>query len=261
MRLSDVLSKPRSSEYVQVENIFSGSSPKMGASKKANCGQICINYFCQNCDDIRTFVSEAPVYATLISKNIISVDCLLTCQRCSSSVAAWFLIESEQDIGLPAPKVRIMYRTEQMFNGALLEKPTGKFSASLECAERAYRDGYGAGAIIYLRKVFEQAIVDMAQLVDVDTKTTKGHRKKFDKLLAEVNPKVAVVSKQLPKDGYPLFSTLSEVIHAGYDEATALEKYPALKRLVISVGDNAAGYREIARAIDELGLDGERENV
>lgn len=97
--------------------------------------------------------------------------------------------------------------------------------------------------------------------MDVDTKTTKGHRKKFDKLLAEVNPKVAVVSKQLPKDGYPLFSTLSEVIHADYDEATALEKYPALKRLVISVGDNAAGYREIARAIDELGLDGERENV
>ena len=53
----------------------------MGASKKANCGQICINYFCQNCDDIRTFVSEAPVYATLISKNIISVDYFLKQQE------------------------------------------------------------------------------------------------------------------------------------------------------------------------------------
>ena len=254
MRLSDVLSKPPSPKFVQVENIYGGSLPKIGTAKKVNSGQISINYFCCCCNDTRTFISKEPTYAVLVNQCMISIDCLLVCQSCSSAVVVWFLVESEQDITLPAPKIRIRQRIEQTFRDALLNKPEGKFSTSLELADRAYRDGYGAGAVIYLRKVFEQVIVDMAQLANISTKTLKGKRRKFEDLLTDVNQKVSIVSSQLPKNGYSLFSILSEVIHANYDEVTALEKYPALKRLVISVADNADSYQEISKAFSELGI-------
>ena len=59
---------------------------------------------------------------------------------------------------------------------------------------RASREGFGAGAIIYLRKVFEQVTSEVAKASDISTtyvnSKTKNDEKLFKDLLTEVDENV-----------------------------------------------------------------------
>ena len=57
MRLSDVLSKPITTDYVQIEGFLSSRKLKTGNSKKIAVGKVALNYYCNNCNDQRTFYS------------------------------------------------------------------------------------------------------------------------------------------------------------------------------------------------------------
>ena len=49
MRLSDVLSKPITTDYVQIEGFLGSRKLKTGNSKKIAVGKVALNYYCNNC--------------------------------------------------------------------------------------------------------------------------------------------------------------------------------------------------------------------
>lgn len=57
MRLSDVLSKTPSKEYKQVEGFLCGKQCKVGQQMVLDVGSIALNYYCERCEDTRTFLS------------------------------------------------------------------------------------------------------------------------------------------------------------------------------------------------------------
>ena len=254
MRLSDVLSKPLSDRYDQVEGFLNNRKVGFSNQRKIQIGKVALNYFCKCCNDDRTFCSSEVLYCVGISNQIISIDCALKCPRCNSTVQTWFLVECEEEICSDNPKVRILKRSEKLSDMVLLSREIyGDFSELLEKAQRAYRDGLGAGAIVYLRKVFEQVTEQTADVAGISKYTKKENRKTFRSLLDEVEAKQAIIPKEFSANGYRLFGELSDVVHGNYDELKGLEKYESLYRLVKGVVENVKNNKELIAAIGILG--------
>ena len=98
MRLSDVLSKKPSKNYVQIDSFLQNKKGVAGQSVKISVGNIALNYYCQECEDLRTFSSKDKLEAIFVNKNTISIDCVLLCAVCRKAIPLWFLIESNNDI-------------------------------------------------------------------------------------------------------------------------------------------------------------------
>lgn len=254
MRLSDVLSKPLQKEFLQVDGFLINKKGNIGQQIKLNIGQVALNYFCVSCDDLRTFNSKGELSCVFVNKHIISIDCVLTC-GCNAGVQVWFLVESEDDICGQAPKVRIMKRSEKLSDMVKIRTERyGEFSTLLDMAERAYRDDLGAGAIVYLRKVFEKITIQMADAIEIEyRKYEGGNPKNFSELLKKVDEQCAIIPKEFTSDGYRLFKELSGVVHGEYDEALGLSKFEALHRLVIGILENVRNSKELKNAINSLG--------
>ena len=240
MRLTDILSKPLTSKFEQVEGFLNNTKLKCGRQKKIKAGKIALNYFCRNCDIDITFVSDEE---------------LLTCPRCGEVIPVWFLVESKSDIYSQAPDIRVLKRTERLTENVLLGR--GKyddFSELLEKADRAYRDELGAGAIVYLRKVLERITFQTAEAIDIETKNKNGKHRPFKEILVKVDKECSIIPKEFSENGYKLFSELSEIVHSnGDDELLGLKRYDALQRLVIGVLDNVKNNNEMMAAIGNLG--------
>lgn len=254
MRLSDVLSKPITNKYVQVENFLNNQSVGVGKQRKIAVGKVALNFYCKNCADIRSFPSCEKLFCLGISNCIVSIDCVLECPLCGSSVQIWFLVESDGDISLPAPSVRIINRCEKLSEDVSFnEERYGDFSELLEKAQQAYHNKLGAGAIVYLRKILERITVQSATAAEISTKGLNGRRKQFKSLLEEVDSKRSIIPREFSENRYRLFSELSNVLHGDYDEQVGLQKYEAFHRLVIGVLDNVVNNMEMMAAIGSLG--------
>ena len=120
-------------------------------------------------------------------------------------------------------------------------------------AQIAFEDRLGAGAMIYLRKIFELVTWQSAVAFGIPTTGPQGRRKTFKALLREVDTSCQIIPTEFSDNGYTLFSELSEVIHGDSDEAKALSKYEPCRRLVFGVVSNIRNKREIAQAIASLG--------
>jgi hypothetical protein len=92
MRLSDVLSKPLGTKFVQIDG-FMTKRLTVGKQRQLDVGRIGLNFYCKQCNDLRTFWSSDKLYCIGVNDRQISIDCVLNCQ-CGSSVAVWFLVES-----------------------------------------------------------------------------------------------------------------------------------------------------------------------
>lgn len=254
MRLSDLMSKPIKSEYLQVENFMGCKRIKRGATKKISVGKISLNFFCKKCNDIRTFNSEINLNCLSITNNFVSVDTVLTCCNCESSVQTWFLIESKNEVSSIAPEVRIN-KIYVNLNANKISNPDeyGEFTELLEKSKRAAEEGLGAGAIIYLRKIFEQITTQVAIVEKIPTKNKKGRSRIFKEILEDVDKQRHIIPNEFSKNGYQLFRELSNVIHGESDENKALEKYDSLYRLVVGVIENVKNNSEIMIAIGKLG--------
>ena len=253
MRLSDVLSKKPSKEYVQVESFLQNRKGNVGQTVDISVGDIALNYVCAKCDDLRTFYSKNKLSIIFINKRLISIDSVLTC-KCGTSVPVWFLIKSKGDITGQAPEIKILKRSEVLIKS---EKPTNTqfkdFSDLLNKAEQAYNEELGAGAIVYLRKVFEKVTIQSANAVNIQyDKFESGNPKNFRDLLEKVDKKCSIIPKEFSKDGYKLFRELSEVIHGDYDENLGLLKFEALNRLIIGILENIKNHKEIMDALETL---------
>ncbi len=166
----------------------------------------------------------------------------------------WYLVDCDGDICDRAPEVRILKRSEKLSNTALLDDGIyGDLTGLLEKAQRAYRDGLGAGAMVYLRKIFEMITSQTAVASGISCSYASGKRKTFKTLLTEVDAKCLIIPREFSANGYKLFGELSDIVHGEYDEELALAKYDSLHRLIVGILDNVKNNRELTVAIGTLG--------
>lgn len=224
-----------------------------------DAGRIALNFYCKKCEDSRTFMSPDRLHAFIINENLISIDTFLQCPVCKTEIQVWFLLEVK-DMFTEEPKVKILKRTEKLSKNVseLRENSLGIYTDLLEKAMRASREGFGAGAIIYLRKVFEQVTSEAAKASNISTtyinSNGKEKRKNFKDLLTEVDTKCAIVPIEFSNNRYKLFGKLSDVVHGEYDEEIALEKFSAFYRLVTGIIENIKSKEEFRSAQQALGL-------
>ena len=255
MRLSEILSKPPTLEFKQVEGFLGEKILSAGKQRKIQVGRIALNYFCNNCADVRTFCSGEEIYCIGVNEHLVSIDCVLTC-HCGASVQIWFLVDCDGDISGRAPEIRILKRTEKLSPDALLDmKRYDELSELLEKAQRAHREQLGAGAIVYLRKIFEQITQQTAAAAEIPCTNNNGRRKPFRNLLEEVDRQCSIIPREFTANGYRLFGELSDIVHGEYNEELALLKYESLHRLIIGILDNVKNNNELMTAIGSLGWD------
>lgn len=259
MRLSEVLSRPISTDFAQVEGFLRNQRLGTGKNRRILIGKVALNYYCKRCLDGRTFFSDDELYCIGVNDHLVSIDVVMHCPICETTVQAWFLVESEDDIFMQAPYVRIIKRSEKLSDMVFIDRDKyDDFSELLEKSQRAYRDGLGAGSIIYLRKILERATEQAAIAAGIDTRTANGKRKTYKALLEEVDRQCQIIPNQFAENGYRLFSELSEIIHGSCEKLQGLQKFEALYRLVVGVLDNIINNQQLMNAIGSLGWDGNR---
>lgn len=253
MRLSDVLSKMPILEFKQVEGFLGEIILSAGKQKKIQVGKVALNYYCKNCMDIRTFSSGQEIYCIGVNQHLVSIDCVIKC-HCGASVQLWFLVDSVDNISGRAPEVRILKRSEKLSNEVSLNKEIyGDYSELLEKSQRAHRDGLGAGAMVYLRKIFERITIQAAKAAEISCVTTNGRRRPFKTLLKDVDEQCSIIPREFSENGYRLFGELSDIVHGDNNEEFALIKYESLYRLIIGILDNVKNNNELMIAIGSLG--------
>lgn len=256
MRLGSILSKqPPLDDYVQVDPFLLNRQGKTGQQVGIDIGSIMLNYFCSDCNDLRTFQSKGKISCIFVNKQVISIDAVLTCGCGSSDVQIWFLVKCDGDICSIAPKVKIIKRSEKLSDMVKINgHKYGSYTDLLDKADKAYLEGLGAGAMVYLRKAFEKMTVDVANIAKMDfQKWPSGNPKNFSKLLEKVDKEYSIIPDAFSDNGYKLFRELSAVVHGGYDEKLGLEKFKPAKRLVVGILDNLKYKEELKAAISELG--------
>ena len=254
MRLSDVLSKKPSKNYVQIDSFLQNKKGVAGQSVKISVGNIALNYYCQECEDLRTFSSKDKLEAIFVNKNTISIDCVLLCAVCRKAIPLWFLIESNNDITGQAPRVRILKKSEKNIQiEETNNKYYNKYVELLNKAEQAFNEDLGAGAIVYLRKVFEKITVDSANAINVEyDKYENGNPKNFLNLLKKVDEKCSIIPREFSRDGYKLFRELSNIVHGENNEEDGIKKFEPLYRLVVGIVENVKNHEEIMESLQKL---------
>jgi hypothetical protein len=254
MRLSDILSKSPQKEYLQVDGFLLNKKGIIGQQVILSVGKVMLNYYCTRCENERTFTSKGKLSCVFVNEHIVSIDCVMAC-GCGTNVEVWFLVECEETICGQAPKVRILKRSERLSDDVrIIDQPYGDYSLLLDRAERAYRDGLGAGSIVYLRKAFEKITVETANAMEIPfIKHEGGNPKNFRELLKKVDKQCGIIPKEFSADGYKLFGELSNIVHGEFIEEVGLKKFVPLHRLVIGILDNVRNSQELKNSIKSLG--------
>lgn len=273
---SKVLNKPKNGTFIKVLpfiNLQKYTDIKENASEEdgityisagdfleIQTGKIALNFYCNDCCDNRTFMSNDKIHCLVIHNELISIDTFLSCPTCGTIIQVWILLEVK-DMFSEEPSARILKHVDKLNNKVteLNNQDYGVYTELLEKSLRASRDGFGAGAIVYLRKVFEQITVLVAKETNInttyiDTQTGEERRRKFNKLFEEVEQKVKITPSEFSDNGYNLFGKLSDVVHGEYDEEIALEKFSAFYRLVTGIIINIKNKSEFTQALDIIGL-------
>ena len=254
MRLSDVLSRKPTKEYIQVDGFLQNKKGIAGQSVEITVGKVALNYFCKNCDDLRTFSSKNKIDVLFVDKKVISIDCILTCTVCGNSIPIWFLIECKDDITGQAPKVRILKKSgENIQIEETNNEYYNKYIELLNKAELAFNENLGAGAIVYLRKAFEKVTMDSAEAVKIEyDKYKNGNPKNFQQLLEKVDKKCSIIPREFTANGYKLFRELSDIVHGDNNEEDGIDKFEPLYRLVVGIIENIKNHKEIMESIKKL---------
>jgi len=251
MRLSDVLSSEPKQEFDQIEGFLDNRMLRRDKSRKLKVGKIAINYFCHICNNQRTFWSEDEIYALGVDNQIISIDINLKC-NCGNSIQVWFLLESKNKIYDYSPFVRILKRSERLGQNTSKSLARNEYSNFLDKSEIAYNSKLGIGAMSYLRIIYEKITIASAKEAGIEYKNSNGNRISFSKILKNVDEKISIIPDEFKKNRYKLFSEISEIIHGNLSDDEAMEKFPAVKRLITSIIDRAKEKIEIIKAMNDL---------
>ncbi|WP_158895127.1 hypothetical protein [Amycolatopsis anabasis] len=254
MRLGDLLSKAPDNEEKQIEGFLVGQSVRPGQHKLIESGHIIRTIRCRTCDDDRNFMSGKKVSCLVVGDRVVSIDAFLKCVACDATIETWYLLVSRDGLHEQSPTVRLERYVENRRDMAgRVGLGVGEFDDLLERAQLAFEAKLGAGAMVYLRKIFEAITVQVADVAGISTTTTNGKRKPFRTLLQEVDATRHIIPTAFSSDGYLLFSELSEIVHGDSSEELALQKYDPCRKLVIGIIQNVASDQEMKRAIKDLG--------
>lgn len=254
MRLGDLLSKAPAKEEAQVEGFLNGHGLRWGQHKTIDAGQVFLNFLCKTCGVVRTFMSGKKLSCLGVGDRVVSIDACLKCPACEAIVEAWFLVVSRDELHEQAPIVRLeRYVDNRRDRASRIGVGAGGFDDLLERAQLAYEEQLGAGAMVYLRKIFEALTMQVATVAGISITDNNGYRKSFRKLLKEVDEERHIIPSAFSSDGYKLFSELSDVVHGDSNEKVALQKYDPCRSLVIGIIQNVASDQEMKRAIKDLG--------
>lgn len=254
MRLSEVLSRAPDATPRQIEGFLDDRPLKWGKHKKIKVGKIFLNFHCRQCNAQRSFESGEELYCLGLGDCAVSIDATLRCPSCKSSVESWFLVESTADMSGRAPEVRVEGYTERLRDRAdRVGTATGPFADLVKRAQTAFEAQLGAGSMIYLRKIFESIIVEVAEITGVAVTTPNNRRRPFKDVLQEVTNTQNIIPRRFSANGYQLFSELSEVIHGNSDEDEALKKFEPCLQLVLGVVEEVSRDQAFAKAIEDLG--------
>ena len=234
-------------------------------------GTINLPFYSTICADSNSFVSPKKLHCLIINEKMISIDCQLKCtdydignpkcQKCNPFIQAWFLVEVD-DIFANAPNVKVIRQSFKLPEQIRLPiEMEDKFSEWLGKAEIAYRERLGAGAVIYLRSIFEKVTHEVGLNAGVEIYKNNGKAKPFEQVLKAVDAQCSIIPAIYSQNGYDWFSKLSEIAHGNSDEATALKEYESLRRLVVGIIENVKrkneelkNNTEIQRALNEIGF-------
>lgn len=234
-------------------------------------GKINLPFYSTICEDSILFISPKKLHCLIINEKMISIDCQLKCtdfdpknpkcQKCNPYIQAWFLVEAD-DIFISTPNINVIKQSFKLPEHIKLPLETeDKFSEWLGKAEIAYQERLGAGAIIYLRSVFEKITHEVGSNAGVAIYKDNGKAKPFDQVLKAVDAQCSIIPVIYSQNGYDLFSKLSEIAHGNSDEATALKEYESLRRLVVGIIENVKKKNEeiknnieIQKALNEIGF-------
>lgn len=254
MRLSDVLSKTPTLEFKQVEGFLGERNLATGKQRKINVGNIALNFYCKNCEDVRTFNSGEELYCIGVNEHLVSIDCVLKC-HCGTSVQVWFLVDCDGDISGVAPEIRVLKRSEKLSNVVSIDEDRfGELSILIAKAQQSHREQLGAGAILYLRKVYEMITMQTAHATEIEyRKYANGNPKNFSDLLQKVDEHCSIIPREFSANRYRLFQELSEIVHGENNDELALLKYDSLLRLIIGILDNVKNNTELMAASSALG--------
>lgn len=253
MRLSDLLSKAPVSVEAQVEGFLEveeGESLRWGEHQTIKVGRVLLNFNCNGCGDIRTFVSDEKLSCLIVGERVVSIDAGLMCPGCGAVVEAWFLVVARDDLLAQAPTVRLERYVDNRRNVAnRLGIGDQIFDSLLERAQVAYEAHLGSGSIVYLRQAFELITKQVALAAGM----VIGERPQFGQLLRRVDEKHRIIPPAFSENGYQLFSELSEVVHGRSTEEIALAKFKPCESLVRGILQNVASDQEMRLAIEQLG--------
>lgn len=241
-------------------------------------GTINLPFYSTICQDTNSFISPKKLHCLIINEKMISIDCQLKCtdfdkenpkcRKCNPYVQAWFLIEAD-DIFANTPNVNLVKQNFKLSeNVKLAIEIEDKYSEWLAKAEIAHKERLGAGAIIYLRSVFEKITHEVGLSAGVEIRGKNGKILNFRDVLQRVDSECSIIPSIYAENGYDLFIKLSEIAHGNSDEMTALKEYEPLRRLVIGIIENVRrknekikNNAEIQKALLDAGLaDGGKEN-
>lgn len=282
MRLSSVLSKFESElceieSFIDNEKYTEEQDPdeekipiSRGSILELNVGKVVLDFYNTLLKDYVTYSTDSTIHCLVVNKELISIDCVFNdidtdtnCSDYSSSVQAWFLVQVD-DIFSNNPKVRIIKRSFRLPDNIKLtyEIDNKKYDKLLFKAEIAYKEGLGAGAIIYLRTVFEKLTEQIASDLNENIYNPNGYRKPFKKILTTVDSAYSIIPIEFKEKGYDLFGKLSEIAHGNSEEEIALQQYQALRRLVIGIMENIERKKleiknsnELKEALKKIGFD------
>lgn len=241
-------------------------------------GTINLPFYSTICQDTNSFISPKKLHCLIINEKMISIDCQLKCtdydkenakcRKCNPYVQAWFLIEAD-DIFANTPNVNLVKQNFKLPENIKLSiEIEDKYSEWLAKAEIAHKERLGAGAIIYLRSVFEKITHEVGLNAGVKIRDKNGKILNFREALQRVDSECSIIPSIYAENGYDLFIKLSEIAHGNSDEMTALKEYEPLRRLVIGIIENVRrkneeikNNAEIKKALIDAGLaDGGEEN-
>lgn len=241
-------------------------------------GTINLPFYSTICQDSNSFISPKKLHCLIINEKMISIDCQLKCtdydtenskcQKCNPYIQAWFLIEAD-DIFANTPNVNLVKQNFKLPENIKLSiEIEDKYSEWLAKAEIAHKERLGAGAIIYLRSVFEKITHEVGLNAGVKIRDKNGKILNFREVLQRVDSECSIIPSIYAENGYDLFIKLSEIAHGNSDEITALKEYEPLRRLVIGIIENVKrknekikNNAEIQKALLDAGLaDGGEEN-
>lgn len=272
MRLSTVLSEYDNNELRNVESIINSDiyydpdeimfdenrkAVESGSVVDIDIGTLVVHFFCTNRNDNVTFKSSVQ-HCLVVNNKVLSIDCMLECidcdrcPNCKRTIQAWFLVEAD-NIFSDNPSVRILkYNFKVPEDIKFLYETSDVYAEWFAKADYAYREGLGAGSVIYLRTIFENLTKELGNLEGIDIFKQNGSSKPFSEVLAAVDKKCSIIPELYKQDGYNLFRKLSNIAHGNASEQEAIDNYPELRRLVRGIVDNINRQREEIKNNEEI---------